>query len=75
MKSPFREGLAPTLRNFAGWLAIYLIAVFISASFQFEVATAQRGGDKGPGLSLIAMVWVALGWLPMGIILWRSLKR
>jgi hypothetical protein len=74
-KSPLREGLAPTLGNFAGWLVVFVIAVFISASFGFEVASAERGGDKGPALSLMSLVWTAFGWIPLAIIIFRFLRR
>jgi hypothetical protein len=70
-KSPLKEGLNPSLSNFVRWLALYLVAVFLSGSFGFEVASATHGGDKGPFLSLISLCWAAIGWLPMAIILAR----
>ncbi|MBS0124690.1 hypothetical protein [Thetidibacter halocola] len=64
--------LRPTVRNFVGWLALYLIAVFLSGAFGFSVPTATHSGVKGPSLALMGLVWTFVGWLPLAIILLRG---
>lgn len=70
-----KDTLRPTLRAFFGWLTLYAVAIFLSASFDFSLVSAQHGGSKAPLVSLISLVWAAVGWVPMAIILARALPR
>lgn len=71
----FSEMLAPTLKNFVGWLAFYLICIsFYGAAFDFQLSNAMHSTTPRSGLmGLALMSWTYLGWIPLVTILVRAL--